>query len=469
MKHSIAFTISLIFIYIVFFGIYGCSPAGEENNSTHGHNHTHQGEPGEYPTQYPDRINVTWNGDPATSFAVTWRTDSTIEQGQAHIAPATPAPQFYRNANTFDSEVTRLKAGKIEGAGVSANYHTVVFEGLKPNTLYAYKVGHDGHWSEWFQIRTASKEQEPFSFIYVGDAQNGILSHWSRSIRTAYAEEPKARFVVHAGDLVNRAHRNVEWGRWNRAGAFIQSKLPGIAVPGNHEYEGYTEEQDEKDIENLSIHWRPQFEFPLNGPEGLEETVYYLDYQGMRIIALNTNEQIDKQTRWLEKVLQDNPNRWTVVTHHHPIYSSAEGRNNEKLRSSWQPLYKKYGVDLVMQGHDHTYARGQTRNITGGVNVKDPSSGTVYVNSVSGAKMYDLGEKGWKSFGGEMQRSAENTQLYQIVHVSRDTMKYRAYTVTGELYDAFDLLQQEGQKSNKMVEKTVEVQQRSFDNTITYD
>jgi hypothetical protein len=103
------------------------------------------------------------------------------------------------------------------------------------------------------------------------------------------------------------------------------------------------------------------------------------------------------------------------------------------------------------------------------VNVKDPSSGTVYVNSVSGAKMYDLGEEGWKAFGGEMQRSAENTQLYQIVHVSRDTMKYRAYTVTGELYDAFDLLQQEGQKANKMIEKTMEVQQRTFDNTITYD
>jgi hypothetical protein len=68
-----------------------------------------------------------------------------------------------------------------------------------------------------------------------------------------------------------------------------------------------------------------------------------------------------------------------------------------------------------------------------------------------------------------MQRLAENTQLYQIVHVSRDAMKYRAYTVTGELYDAFDLLQQEGQKANKMIEKTMEVQQRTFDNTITYD
>ncbi|MFO7998151.1 MAG: metallophosphoesterase family protein [Marinilabilia sp.] len=466
MKYSRGFLRILAFVSVLFLAVYGFTPSGKENNGTYGSNHSHQGEPGEYPTPYPDRINITWTGDPATSFAVTWRTDSTVGQGQAHIAPATPAPQFYRHAETFDSEITRLKSGNVEASGGSANYHTVVFEELKPNTLYAYKVGHDEHWSEWFQFRTASKGQKPFSFIYVGDAQNGILSHWSRSIRTAYAEEPAARFVVHAGDLVNRAHRNVEWGRWNRAGAFIQSKLPGIAVPGNHEYESYTEGQDE---EKLSIHWRPQFEFPHNGPEGLEETVYYLDYQGMRIIALNSNEQIDKQTQWLERVLQDNPNRWTVVTHHHPIYSSGEGRNNEKLRSSWQPVYNKYGVDLVMQGHDHTYARGQTENIAGGVNVKDTSSGTAYVNSVSGAKMYDLGKEGWKSFGGEMQRSAENTQLYQIVHVSTDTMKYRAYTVTGELYDAFDLVQQEGQKANKMIEKTVEVQQRTFDNTIPYD
>ncbi|MDZ7695333.1 MAG: hypothetical protein U5K69_30170 [Balneolaceae bacterium] len=81
--------------------------------------------------------------------------------------------------------------------------------------------------------------------------------------------------------------------------------LPSIAIPGNHEYEGYTEELDEQDIEELSIQWRPQFEFPLNGPDGLEETTYYIDYQGVRIIGLNSNEQIDKQAKWLENVLKD--------------------------------------------------------------------------------------------------------------------------------------------------------------------
>ncbi|MDN3596949.1 fibronectin type III domain-containing protein [Zunongwangia endophytica] len=65
-----------------------------------------------------------------------------------------------------------------------------------PNTTYVYRVGNgeknDDYWSEWFQIKTAKTgSEEPFSFIYFGDAQNNIKSLWSRVIRSSYRKFPK--------------------------------------------------------------------------------------------------------------------------------------------------------------------------------------------------------------------------------------------------------------------------------------
>ena len=63
--------------------------------------------------------------------------------------------------------------------------------------------------------------------------------------------------------------------------------------------------------------------------------------------------------------------------------------------------------------------------------VKDKESGTVYVVSVSGPKMYDISNDPW------MQRKARNTQLFQIISIQDDKLSYEAFTAHGELYDAF--------------------------------
>ena len=87
-------------------------------------------------------------------------------------------------------------------------------------------------------------------------------------------------------------------------------------------------------------------------------------------------------------------------------------------------------------------------------------TGTVYVVSVSGPKMYTLTKKRW------MVRAAENTQLYQIISVDGNTLRYQAKTVTGELYDAFDLIKQEG-KPNTLIERMPEgAPERNYDNTL---
>ena len=75
----------------------------------------------------------------------------------------------------------------------------------------------------------------------------------------------------------------------------------------------------------------------------------------------------------------------------------------------------------------------------------DEDSGTTYVVSVSGRKMYELGDHEW------MDRKGENIQLYQIITVHEDRLNYRAYTLDDELYDHFDLKKRRN-KGNKLVE-----------------
>lgn len=423
------------------------------------------------PDEYPDRIVLTWEEDPSTSLSVTWRTDTTVSDARAQVAPALAEPSFYTRSRTRVADTEVLGGEATSDHDPSAHYHSVTFGDLRPGTQYAYRVGDGENWSEWFHARTADREAGPFSFIYLGDAQNNLDSHWPRAIRGAFRMAPDARFVVHAGDLVDNAHRNVEWGYWNAAGGFIQSMVPNVPVPGNHEYD----ELGDSGGHRLSVHWRPQFTLPRNGPEGMEETVYHLEYQGMRLIALNTNlrdsARLARQTEWLETALADSDERWTLVTMHHPLFSSGEGRDNPDLRDRWTSLFDRHQVDLVMQGHDHTYARGRLENLTQGVNTRSPAWGTVYVNSVSGAKMYDIKEDRWERYEGiTLERGAENTQLYQVVRVSHDTLEYRSYTVTGELYDAFDLVKRPGDRPNEMVPSpAVQSPERSNENTVPYE
>jgi 3',5'-cyclic AMP phosphodiesterase CpdA len=389
-------------------------------------------------TAVPDRIILTFEADPATTQSVTWRTSPEVAPGQAvaQVAPASAYPKFGDAATTVTAQ-SEAVAGDL-GAFHS---HSARFTGLKPKTQYAYRVGDGANWSEWIHFTTASDKSEPFSFIYFGDAQNDLKSLWSRAIRSAYAEAPKARFMIHAGDLINNSGNDAQWGEWFYAGGWVNSMMPSLPTPGNHEYgSGKT----------LDYHWRPQFALPTNGPQGLEETCYFVDYQGVRIVSLNTEEKQAEQAQWLDNLLAQNRNRWTILTFHRPMFSSAKGRDNKELRALWMPVFDKHKVDLVLQGHDHTYARSQ--NVRAGVNVRDSDSGTVYVVSVSGPKMYNLEREPW------MRRAAENTQLYQVINVDNDTLRYEARTVTGELYDAFELKKgRNGQnRLNERAPKTTE-------------
>jgi 3',5'-cyclic AMP phosphodiesterase CpdA len=400
------------------------------------------------PSAQPDRILLTWTEDAHSSQTVTWRTDTTVQTAYAEIALAAPSPEFNEYESDYTAETITLK-----NEFSFANYHRVTFTDLQADQQYAYRVGSGKYWSEWIQFSTTSSEFKPFSFIYMGDAQNDLYSHWARAIRAAYHDAPEAKFIVHAGDLINHSQNDYEWGEWFEAGSIIHKTIPSIAVPGNHEYV-----KQEGKSKFLSPFWQPQFNFPKNGPEGLEDQCYYIDYQNCKIIALNSIEEFQKQASWLKKVLEENTKEWVFVTFHHPVISAAEGRVNKGVMENWKPILDKYKVDMVLQGHDHTYGRGQ--NIQSGMNAWDENSGTVYVVSVAGTKMYRLSDHEW------MQRAAENTQLYQVIHIDEGKLVYEALTVDGRIYDAFELIKVKGQ-NNQLKELPVDIKtQRTFENTL---
>ncbi len=417
MKYSIPTIATLIFI------LYGYAAAGQTTANPFP------------PGANPDRIVLNVTEDPATSLAINWRTCDTVTKGFIEITTTTDNPATVAKATQYIAASENFKFENI-----SAVYHSVVIKKLVPATAYMYRVGQDNNWSEWFDVKTAGKPGDKLSVIYMGDVQVGIKSLWSRLIRGAYAKMPNANVIMYAGDIINRGNSDSEWGELFYGGSFIHSMIPGMMSPGNHEYT--------KTGDKLCPFWRPQFTLPENGPDGLKETCYFSDMQGVRFISLNSNQaeesvtDLESQKTWLDSVLKNNPNKWSFVIFHHPLYSISATRDNPWMRDNFKPLFDKYKVDLVMQGHDHAYARGM-KKIAGSNG--QPPSGTMYVISVSGAKMYEENTKPW------MDKTGGHTQLYQLITVEGNKLVYKCYTASGTLYDSFELIKQKN-KINKLVE-----------------
>lgn len=187
------------------------------------------------PAHKPDRINLTVTEDPSTSVSVTRRTDTSVKVASAELLLANANPASVSNTERLEAttEIAISKNGSyktLQWDGVAASYHSVTFNHPKPKTVYTYRVGSGDNWSEWFQFKTAGLAGEQLSFLYFGDAQTGLRSMWAKVIRKAYEQMPHAQLMLHAGDLVNRAERDEEWGEWFEAGSFIHATIPNQVV-----------------------------------------------------------------------------------------------------------------------------------------------------------------------------------------------------------------------------------------------
>ncbi len=391
------------------------------------------------PRSIPDRIVLTAGADPSREMAVAFRTDRAQAIAQAQIVLAVDGPTLEREARTI-AGTTRA----IDSANGSANYHHVRFSDLLPDRVYAYRVKGAAGWSEWFQFRTAAPAFRPFRFLYLGDTQNGILTYASRVIRQGFAAGQIA-LTVHAGDLAAQRDdldHDDEWGEWNQAGGYNYAQVPQLPATGNHEYVD-TALPDGRESRKLGPYWPIQFALPANGVDPVKPTTYFVDYQGVRFIILDGTAALDlgaldAQTRWLDATLAASRAQWNVVLFHQPIFTCARPNDTEALKAAWKPIFDKRRVDLVLQGHDHCYSRltAEAGRAAGqAARAKGATQGPVYLVSVTGSKMYALNDRART----QPDRTAEATELYQIVDVGEKRLSFRTYTASGMLYDRFDL------------------------------
>lgn len=381
---------------------------------------------------YPDRVVLLPGNSAGTDFVVNWRTHEFLREPQAQLVLAAEHPALEQDAKLLAASSRRLQSDN----GV-AHFHQVNFSGLAPDTLYAYRVSGDGTWSEWFQFRTApdAASQQELEVLYLGDAQNSIKSLFGRVVRQAVTTSGVPDLVIHAGDLVDRAgNQDDNWGEWFDALGWLSASVLQLPAAGNHEYD-----ETQTPVARRA-HWDAQFPLPANELGALSGSTYFLDRQHVRFIVLDSTPAVhdesfaQRQAQWLEAVLAQNSARWTVVVYHHPMFSVTRGTPNTNLDAHWRLLFERFGVDLVLQGHEHVYGRGQ---FDAGDATEGTMAGPVYMTSVAGSKMNVVSDLA----AARLARTGSNVQLYQHLLFSADSLIVETRTATGELYDRFELQQ----------------------------
>ncbi|MDA7662215.1 fibronectin type III domain-containing protein [Verrucomicrobia bacterium] len=144
----------------------------------------------QYPsTPHPDQVVLTWSDDPQTTQTLQWRTDTSVQEGHVRFQNKASFNRF--NPKPLDKVLARfevLETPNIINDPISHRFFATL-TGLQPDATYVYSVGdgsEDG-WTELSEFTTAPSRIEPFSFIYMGDAQNG-LDRWGSLVHNAFRE-----------------------------------------------------------------------------------------------------------------------------------------------------------------------------------------------------------------------------------------------------------------------------------------
>lgn len=375
------------------------------------------------PTGFPDRIVASPAQDAATGFSVAWRTDTSVTAPSLEIVVAGDSPDM--------GEPRRIAATSmpLKTENGEAHHHRAEVDGLQADTLYAWRVQGDRTWSAWHHTRTAAAATSPLTLLYFGDTQNKNVSLTTRVVREAMRHAPDAKLALYAGDLVSGGdgEDDNEWGEWFEANEVLPTSLVVAPAPGNHEYfEEFEDTPQERRV--LGKHWPVTFALPGNGASATANTTYWFDYQGLRVVVLDGTSALDlgtakAQAGWLEGVLSSSRQPWNIVVVHQPLYPLRAERDTSVLASEIRPLLQRHKVDLVLQGHDHTYGR----------RADEGAALPQYISSVAGPKQYRLSPEARAT----MKPTAEDTQLFQVLRLDDKGLRYEARTATGRLYDAF--------------------------------
>ena len=327
----------------------------------------------------PEQVHLTWGDDPARSVVVSW-----ASPGQA-LAPRVRIGQRVIPA------VERGPAAP-RGGQVAWTYHALV-DGLRPGATYGYAVtaDNDRNAADPFSatFRTAPEGRAAFRFTSFGDLAAANARRAGGFGQSADAVGPVEAFqpLFHLlnADLADAdlspAAQPQAWRDFGNSVQASAANRPWMPVPGGHGAE--LADQDQALASYLA-----RYTLPGNGAPGFEGRWYEFRVGTAAFICLSGDDvkrgySAGAQTRWLEATLaaarRDASIDWVVVQLHQCACSSAGAAEADLgLRQRWLPVFDRYEVDLVVNGHDHDYERSYpVRGFTPGLGTSTFGGGTV--------------------------------------------------------------------------------------------
>ena len=344
----------------------------------------------------PEQVHLTWGEDPCCVVFVSWA--STAQAVNPRVVVNGPS-----TVNRVIHAIQRSYTDGLNGQTVFT-YHAKL-DGLRPESTFHYSVtaDNDRHRGQPFSasFRTAPMGRVPFRWTSYGDLATPITSWTISSPQSRYAVEAVERFkpLFHLlnGDLcyanLNPAAQPAVWADFGKNTQTSAAFRPWMPCPGNHEIEfnngaqgfnsyltRYTLPQNGTRFAGLWYHFKIGSALFISlsaddviyqdsgafvaGPEPLLPSAS----TGNAPITPGTSFYIrgysgGEQTRWLERTLsqasKDDSIDWIIVQMHQDALSSSKNGNgsDKGIREAWLPLFDRYGVDLVLCGHDHDYER----------------------------------------------------------------------------------------------------------------
>ena len=190
-----------------------------------------------------------------------------------------------------------------------------------------------------FQLTAYADQGSSDCIIIYGDSRTSHAIH-QKIVNRIMENNPSV--VFHTGDLVNNGLNPEDWAMFNKITDGLRETAEFYPALGNHE-------------ENSPLFFK-NFNLPNNGHW------YSVDRQDAHFIILDSNSVLttdSEQYRWLEDNLKsvDKKTKFVIVIFHHPIFSSTKSHADEKGLMHIIPLFERYGVNMVFNGHAHNYER----------------------------------------------------------------------------------------------------------------
>ncbi|NOY92711.1 MAG: hypothetical protein GXP55_16095 [Deltaproteobacteria bacterium] len=242
--------------------------------------------------------------------------------------------------------------------------HALTFRGLTPATSYRYRLELPGGQTLGGTLRTAhASTARRARFAVYGDNRSDPAAHHAIA-QAVDAFEPE--FVLNTGDMVYSGGSVDDWQSFFQEARTLYAHVPLFPVLGNHEL--YPRAAG-------SRLYRRFVRTPLAA--GQTEAYYAFDWGPVRVLVLNSNGDVaagTAQRRWLDSELAraraDQVPHLFAALHHGPFSSGYHGPNLRLVAQGLEDALRDAGVELVFEGHDHLYERGEAAGlkyiVTGG-------------------------------------------------------------------------------------------------------